>query len=266
MARTFDGTDDQVAFGSESAIDNISTFTACAFVRPTANIVDERQVLDKMDSSYVGNIFIGAVGGGGSNNKVFTYRQATGGDPSATSVADILVVNTWKVIIVTFDSGITVDSQRIYHSTIGGTIAEVGYSSGGPSVAWSGTLEADAGATLRVAARDPGDATFFAGGLAECAIWNRILTADERGALGKGYAPAFFPNGRVFYSPIDGRSSPEFNYAGTTHGTVTGTTYLEHPPVIYPSRMAITKTGASASSFKAAWARGSNVLIGIGAR
>ncbi len=93
-----------------------------------------------------------------------------------------------------------------------------------------------------------------------------MLSADELNALGKGFAPAFFPSGRVMYSPVDGRSSPELNYAGTTHGTVTGTTYLEHPPVIYPSRMAMTKTGASASSFKAAWARGSNVLIGIGAR
>ena len=231
MARTFDGVDDQIAFGSEAAIDNISTYSACAIVRITAAITSERQILAKMDSGYVGNMFFATTGSGGNNNKIFTYRPATGADPYSESVADILAVDTWKVIVVTFDSANLLSSPLIYACTVGGAIAEVSYAANG---AWVGTLEADAGATLRVGARDAAD-NFFQGGLAECAIWNRVLTAGEIGALGRGFSPLFFPVGRVFYTPVDGRNSPEHNLAGTTHGTLTGTTYLEHPPVIYPS-------------------------------
>lgn len=236
MARTFDGVDDQVAFGSESAIDNLSTFTAVAYIRPTANITDERQILVKMDSGFVGNMYITALGSGGNNNKISAYRVATGNDPYSETVADILVPNTWKIILVYFDSANFFQSQKIFHSTVGGVMTEASYAVGGTSGTWSGTLEADASATLRVGSRDSADATYFAGGIAECALWNRILTAGEIKAIGQGFSPLFFPNGRVFYSPINGRNNPERNYSGAgSSGTVTGTTFLDHPPVIYPN-------------------------------
>lgn len=263
MARTFDGVDDQVAFGSEAAIDDLAAFTACALVRITGNVTDERQILNKMNSSFNGAMYISATGGGGNNNKIFSL---IGGSSSAYSetTADILAVNTWKVIVTTWGGGAGSDLIHIYSCTLGGTIAEASYTG---SPVWVTGRDSDAAATLRIGTRDPLDATFFAGGIAECALWNRVLSADELAALGRGFAPAFFPNGRVFYSKVDGRSSPELNYAGTTHGTLTGTTYLEHPPMIYPARMGTMKTGGVAgSSFKAAWARGSNAVIGAGAR
>ena len=259
MARTFGGVSDQIAFGSEAALDDLSPYTAMALVRTTGDVTDERILLSKFTSGYVGTIHLGATGGGGNNNKIYTY--VSGSTPwYAESAVNALVANTWRVVVATWAVSV---APKLWACTLGDAIAELSYT--GTPTGGNGR-GSDASATLRIGARDALDATFFAGGLAECALWNRVLSADELNALGKGFAPAFFPSGRVMYSPVDGRSSPELNYAGTTHGTVTGTTYLEHPPVIYPSRMAMTKTGASASSFKAAWARGSNVLIGIGAR
>ena len=261
MARTFGGVSDQIAFGSEAALDDLSPYTAMALVRTTGDVTDERILLSKFTSGYVGTIHLGATGGGGNNNKIYTY--VSGSTPwYAESAVNALVANTWRVVVATWAGGVSA-APKLWACTRGDAIAEDSYT--GTPTGGNGR-GSDASATLRIGARDALDATFFAGGLAECALWNRVLSADELNALGKGFAPAFFPSGRVMYSPVDGRSSPELNYAGTTHGTVTGTTYLEHPPVIYPSRMAMTKTGASASSFKAAWARGSNVLIGIGAR
>lgn len=231
MARTFDGTNDQIAFGSETAIDDISPFTAMALVRITGNVTDERQILTKMNSSFGGSMFITALGGGGNNNKILVLR--TGSTLlKAESAVNVLVVNTWRVIITSWDGNLS-SWPRIHACDIGGAIAEVAYTSQnlltGPAT--------DAAATLRIGARDPLDATFFAGGLAECALWNRELTADEMHALGRGFAPAFFPRGRVFYCPITGRYSTEPNWAGTTHGTVTEASYLEHPRVIYPTHV-----------------------------
>ncbi len=232
MARTFGGVSDQIALGSEAEIDDLNGFTACALVRITGDVTDERQILNKMNSSYNGAMYISATGGGGSNNKIFSAVTGSSTAYSET-VADILAVNTWKVIISTWAGGAGSDLIHIYSCTLGGALAEASYTG---SPVWMTGRDSDAAATLRIGARDPLDATFFAGGLAECALWNRVLTDGELAALGKGFAPAFFPRGRVMYSLIDGRTSPERNMTGTgSQGTVTGTTYLEHPPVLYPS-------------------------------
>lgn len=267
MARMFNGTSDQIAFGSEAALDNVSTFTAMALVRITGNVVDERQILDKMTSGYGGKMYLAAFGDGTDNNRIGCI--VTGGTGmSAFSDNNALIANTWRVVVATW-AGWPNDpngrAPKLYACTVGGVLAELSYAA---TVAGDVTPpDSDASATLRIASRDPADATFFAGGLAECALWNRVLSDGELAALGRGFAPAFFPNGRVFYSTVDGRSSPELNYAGTTHGTLTGTSYLEHPPIIYPSRSIIGRHIASAGgSFQAAWARNANTVVGVGAR
>lgn len=263
MARTFDGVDDQIVYGSESAIDDVSGYTACILARITANVTAEKSVLSKFASDYTaGKLYISALGDGGGNNKVFTYIKTSMTDANAVSTAEVLVVNTWRVIVTTWVGTIGVTAPKIYACDLGGSIAEVSYAS---SHAGTGSVLSDAGASLRVGTRDPLD-TYFGGGLAEAALWNRVLSADEIASLGRGFAPAFFPRGRVFYSPVPGRSSPEMNWAGTTHGTVSGAVYLEHPRVIYPSSNTGVKPSAAAASFSPAWACGSNVLLGVGIR
>ncbi len=233
MARTFDGTNDQIAFGSGAEIDALSAFTAVALVRITAAVTSERQILTKMRSpDYQGKMYIAALGGSGSDNKILAVvSRGPGSDAVSISAADVLVVNQWQVIVTTFDG---TNAIKIYACALGGALAEVSYSS---QTAGSGSIVDDSSATLRVGARDPLDATFFAGGVAECSLWSRVLSADELGALGRGFAPAFFPRGRVFYCPITGRYSTEPNWAGTAHGTVTEASYLEHPRVIYPTHV-----------------------------
>lgn len=238
MARTFDGTNDQIAFGSEAAIDDVAPWTAVALVRITGNVTDERQIINKMNSSYTGTMYISARGGGGNNNKIFCLRSGST-ELFAESAVNALVVNTWRVIITSWDGALASTYPKIYACDLGGDIAELSYVS---QSVLSGAYT-DAASTLRIGARDPADATFFAGGLAECAIWSRVLTADEMRALGKGFAPAFFPRGRVFYCPITGRYSTEPNWAGTAHGTVTEASYLEHPRVIYPKNFSLPYKG-----------------------
>ena len=239
MARTFDGTNDQIAFGSGAEIDALSAFTAVALVRITAAVTSERQILTKMRSpDYQGKMYIAALGGSGSDNKILAVvSRGPGSDAVSISAADVLVVNQWQVIVTTFDG---TNAIKIYACALGGALAEVSYSS---QTAGSGSLVDDSSATLRVGTRDPLDATFFAGGVAECSLWSRVLSADELGALGRGFAPAFFPRGRVFYCPIDGRHSPEQNWSGTTDGTVTEAVYLEHPRVIYPKNFSLPYKG-----------------------
>ena len=259
MARTFDGSNDQIAYGSDAAADDLSAFTAVALVRITGNVVDERQIFTKMTAGYTGKIYISASGDGVNNNKVFGVVVGSV-DGYGESAVNALVVNTWRVIVSTWAGSL--NPVKLYACDLGGSIAELSYTS---QTSNTGSISADASATLRLGARDAADATFFAGGLAECALWNRVLSLGEISALGRGYSPRFFPNGRVFYSPVDGRSSPEFNYGGTS-GTVTEAAYLEHPKVVYPSTRVWSSKGATAAAFNAPWAASANVVLGTGQR
>ena len=264
MALTFDGVNDQVAYGSEAAIDDLMGFTACAYLYTTSDVTAEQSVIAKCKSDYSAmELFISATGSGGNNNKIFLYVHTNDPNgPYAESVANTLVLNTWQIVVTTWVGTVGVTAPKIYVGTVGGVIAEPSYA---VSSAGTGAYQSNASASLRLGTRDPLD-TFYAGGLAEAAIWNRVLTGDEIAALGRGFAPAFFPRGRVFYSPLAGRQSTEPNWAGTTHGTVTGATFLDHPPIIYPRQMGVQVPTVGGSGFKAAWARGANVVIGAGAR
>ncbi len=226
MARTFDGVDDQIAFGSDAAVDNLAAFTAYALVRPTANITTERQILTKMDSGYLGKMYIF----GSNQNQVCCYMNRNGGnDCYAFSANDTIVVNSWNVLIVTW-AGVG-SAPVLYHCLLGGSPA----TPSSTTQIGSGSFWSDASATLRVATRDPLDATFYAGGIADVALWNRVLNSTEISDLGLGYSPEFNTSGLVFASRITGSDSPEINTTGGTNGTVTGTTSLTHPSVIYPS-------------------------------
>ena len=239
MARTFDGSNDQIAYGSDGAVDNVSAFTAAVLVRITADVADERQLFTKMRSDYLGKMYLCFQGSSTDKNVLAVIvTRGSGTDAVTLSVANAVSLNTWTVVIGTWDGSA---APKLYACALGGTIAELSY---GTTSAGSGTPTDDSTATVRLGARDPLDASFYAGGLAECALWNRVLSLGEISALGRGYSPRFFPNGRVLYSPVDGRSSPEFNYDGTS-GTVTEATYLEHPRVIYPAGPPYSKGGSS---------------------
>ena len=230
MARSFNGTSDNIQYGSETAIDNLMGFTACAFMRITSDVAVEMSVVSKFRSDYgAGRLFISAAGDGVDNNKIFTLVKTSATDVSAETVAGVLELDTWKVVVTTWPGTIAGEQAHIYICTLGGAMAEASYTAYHPG---SGTNLDDSSASFRLGSRDAAD-TFYAGGLAECALWNRVLSTDEIAALGRGYSPLFFPYGRVLYSPVDGRTSPERNVAGTS-GTVTGTSYLDHPSIIYP--------------------------------
>lgn len=261
MARTFDGVDDQIAFDSASDIDDLSAYTAIALVRVPTNVTDERQIFTKMNSSFNGTMFLAAVGGGGNNNKIFTVVSGSAAW-YAESAVNALVPNTWRWVAASWAGGSAV-APKLYASDFGSPLAELSYT--GTPAGGSGRVT-DAAATLRIAARDPADATFYAGDMCEVSLYNRVLSADEFAAIGKGYSAAFFPNGRMRYCPVDGRHSPELSYSAQGSGAITGTTYTDHPPIIYPGKHVWLGKGSAAAAFNVAWAATANVVLGTGQR
>ncbi len=255
MARTFNGTSDQIAFGSGAEVDDLAAYTASALIHVSSNVVSERQVLTKMTSVFQGKMFLYMEG----TNKVGSIVGRHDGTSSTfISDANAFISGAWHAIVASWPGGNV--APTCYCCALGSSIVQLS----GTAVDGTGPLlQTDETATLRVAARDPLDATFFSGLIAEAAIWNRVLSSGEIAAIGRGFSPAMFPRGRVFYCPIDGRTSPERNFSGSTNGTVTGAAYADHPPVLYPRGPLSIKKKPVASSFKASWAR-CNHMMGVG--
>lgn len=130
--------------------------------------------------------------------------------------------DTWLHWLITYDSNISTNAPVVYINGV------------------------DAGATLNVSpgstytaptanfclGNDPTLVANWDGMLAEFAIWDHIMSAPEITALSKGFAPAFFPNGRVMYYPLLRDLVDRHNAAPT----ITGTPIVQpHVPIIYPA-------------------------------
>lgn len=132
----------------------------------------------------------------------------------------------WVHIGHTYDWTSTTNDPIIYQNGVSQTITErvtpAGSAVNSNTGFWIGS--------------EAGASQFFDGRIAELAIWNRILTADEMAALADGFAPSFFRRGLVFYTPLLGKLTNERDSILGTAGSVdAGVTAIAHPRIIYPT-------------------------------
>jgi hypothetical protein len=237
MARLFNGTSsDYITYGSEAAIDNLTQYTAIAWIYPTAAITGEMQILTKMNSSFLGKMYLTLFsGGGGGNNQILTLASKT--TTAALARSDTTFSpNVWTMIMSKWDG---TNPPKLYTCLLGTAPVEV--SSYLDSTSGSGTLIDDGSATLRYATRDTLE-TFYSGAGADWGLWNRVLTAQEDVMLGQGYSPEFVPSGLVGSCRMCGTINPEINFGGSVNGTVLGTTLFTHPKIVYPNDLYINSS------------------------
>jgi hypothetical protein len=152
------------------------------------------------------------------------------------------------------------------------TTSRVAYIDGGNSQSNSTSTASSSWDTLLLGGRYSSSAiaVYFSGDIAEAAVWNVALTADEIAQLAAGYSPLFVrPQSLVHYIPLFGRagaSGGEEDWAAG--GVLTDAAdpgLADHPRIIYPSRgQRIWVPSAAAAAFKPAWARRSSQIIGGG--
>lgn len=139
------------------------------------------------------------------------------------SISDTIGTGAWFWIAVTYDSGSTANNAVFWlNGSKPTTLRET---------APSGSLINNADNYV-IGNRKSDNARAWDGMIAEFAIWDRILADAELEALADGYSPALIRNSLVSYVPQIRASGDWRNGAST----VTGTTVIEHPRIIYPSR------------------------------
>lgn len=168
--------------------------------------------------SYLRLVAAGAVAGG----PIRFACSGSGGTPAQVN-ADTSTgysVNTWTHALAVWISN---SSRKAYIN--GGSVG---------SNASTRTLNAPNNTIL---GQLPDGTASLAGMLAEAAIWNIDLSADDAKALGDGASPLIVrPDKLVAYWPILGRYSPEIDLLNAAHNlTVTGATAgNDHPPMFGP--------------------------------
>jgi hypothetical protein len=95
---------------------------------------------------------------------------------------------------------------------------------------------------------------WFDGNIAEAAVWNVALTADEIAQLASGHCPLFVrPQALVHYVPGFGRAGAsggeEDWVGGLTLTQVNSPTVADHPRIIYPSCRRILMPSAATTTY-----------------
>lgn len=78
--------------------------------------------------------------------------------------------------------------------------------------------------------------SFFAGAIADVAIWNIVLASSQISQLATGVRPVqASPGGLIGWWPLGGTLSPEPDMSGNgNNGVLTGTTFTPDPPQLVP--------------------------------
>lgn len=131
--------------------------------------------------------------------------------------------SAWHSVITTFDGSNTSNTPIVYVDGSSVTITQVN--------APSGTFGTGS-ANWYFGNRADGTRNWD-GKLAECACWNKILTASEVQALARGVAPFFLQAASlVFYLPLLGVGSGEPDWGPSrVSQTLTGSAKVSHAPV-----------------------------------
>lgn len=215
MARSFNGSSDDIVVASNSVFDIISAISISAWVYPT--VTQDGIILCRNNFSQEGYELRCDRSGNGLFsfvilNSSLVLKQAD----STTTVSSVL--NVWTHLLGTYDGS----NVKIYvNGSLQGTTAQFGI------------INSTAGSSVGIGIDPENGQPFFAGRIAEPLIWNVDLVANEAIALAKGcratsVRPAFI----VGYWPLNGLTSPEPDLSGNVNnGTLTGTAYANHPPI-----------------------------------
>ena len=210
MAREFDNVDDSASLGAASVLQITGDISVACYCYRTSG--SQGHLLGCYNPN---NPFTGWSVARESTAHEFKYWSDGNG---AWRLATTAVGTTWEHRAV----------------VVAGTGAGAGtfYLNGSTDGTFTQTAPGEFTGTKRLGSR--GDATaarFWNGGLAHVAVWNIALSAAEIEMHRRGFLPR--ANSLVGYWPLFGTVSPEPDWSGNNnHGTLTGTTQIDHPPGI----------------------------------
>lgn len=232
MALSFDGVNDNVDFGTNIDLESLAAISVSIWIYQ-ANITQDHQIFEFGSGTGSDGFFtfyfddVGSISGRTDTFKI-SVQETTGAGGTVVSKemstgAGLNV--TWQHVVLTI---LTNDASGVNFWVDGAEDAQSPFATTNVDN-WGNT------AGKLILGETPGGGRDRNGYLAECGVWNRVITDAEIVILSKAYSPLFLPRGLIFYAPLIGRNSPETDIKGGLTGTVTGAVAIAHPRIIYPS-------------------------------
>jgi hypothetical protein len=223
MARSFNGISNQIthngpAFGSAGTIS----------VVVKKDVADSETGWRYVYDSTTRHLFYKRGGSSEGPNTYGVYLNGTLIWDDATAVPNVMLGFDFQVVTITWDNSDPSVKERIYRNGVQLATANIAVTAGTAASLFMGT---------RFNGVEP-----WSGAMAEMAVWNRKLSADEVASIGKSFSPKFFLRGLIHHSPYYGKDSPEPELMNGKNGTVNGATAIAHPPIILPGRPQIITT------------------------
>jgi hypothetical protein len=185
------------------------------------NVTADHSLLGMFDDASSNDGFYMSVGGSAANDPLNVVTVA--GASFAVATKNGCVAGLWQHAGGVFQA---TNSRTPYLNGVAGTPETSTRTPAAIDNTWIGKYR--------------GGSTLFADcSVAEAAIWNAALTADEMAMLALGVSPLLVrPGSLVHYWPIIGRYSPEIDLVGGLNLTLNGAgiTTVDHPRVFYPGR------------------------------
>jgi hypothetical protein len=223
MARTFNGSTDDIAVGDVAPIDITGTALTVACWANVASLTTRSVVISKEGASgaFQYELRINQTNG----TLTFVIDDGTSGFNNASSAAGVST-GTWAHCAgVKNGTGAGAIAAFLNGTKASATSNQSIQNTASPL--WLGSGRSSAGAVANV----------LNGDLAEVAIWNAGLDDDEITALSKGASPLLIrPQSLQGYWPLKGQASPEPDLRNSNGGTLTGTTAAAHPRIYGTAR------------------------------
>lgn len=221
MALLLDGTDDQIDHGASPGVSGQALITWMAWVMPTNALVDgDGFFLEQTDANNYFNFRVS-----GTSGAVAFGNNTAGSSRTGTSTTGLIAVNTWVHLAAIYDGTQGTNNDR-FQVAVDGSRRALTYAGAG---SFPATWPAFTGNFL--IGRSSAAGTFFEGHIAHVKMFQAALTDAQIFAQMNAYRP--LTGSCTLHSPYDdGTSAKDYSGSGN-HGTVTGTTQSQGPPVSY---------------------------------
>jgi len=218
MSRSFNGSTDYLSYAGAVDAAHPMSF-ALWFNKPSTSFATAFSISNTNVSNPNRNSIILS-----NTPNVRAFSSNSGGTTTAIAISTAnYSTNTWHHACAVFSSN---SSRTIYLD-------------GGNSATNTTTVGVNTGSfvatTIGAYSNSTGIGQPCDGLIAEVAVWNTSLTADDAASLASGISPMLVrPDVLVAYWPLFGEASPEIDIVRGQDATVNGATAGDHPRILRP--------------------------------
>lgn len=225
MAWDFSGSGQYFNFGDPTTFDSLSTMTISSWAQMDT-VTADGGIIGKLEPGATNGflLFMDDVGADTGRTDCWSWYIHDSPAVKIEGATGSATTGSWQHICGTFQ-GSSSTGLRLY---INGS-----EDANSPADA-SSVADTTSNAVDLYVGNSPDATRDIDGKLAEIAVWNRVINANELSLLASGYSALFFRSGLLFYTRMISVDPIRDIQGGLTSTKVGTPSVFAHPPIVYP--------------------------------